>query len=728
MPDGQPTYQTYGANTPQCDGTGSFWVDLSLRNVERYRVRHLRIDCRKASTSYVLYGTENRLPANRWLCIEMKVQLNTPGKRDGELRVWLDGTEVFRHPRMWYRTVDSVKIRSVHDQFKSNRLYFKSGGHFWVDSIVVARSYIGPAVDTVLRSAPPTLFPAPPAARTSPVRKSGPRGIAASYPDDVGIEKDPDVIFVEDFEGAGWHGKWQERSGAHRKYGSLETDRQIALSGSNSLKLLFVPEAGRGGAGWMHHWWEGSNVAYLRYYFRLSEGGDWGNQKIMQLHGHRRGVRYGGGAGNRGIDWLCAGDGVGGRDGPPWRRTILYNYHPHQAGGFGDSLGPTVPDPPPAEEGRWICREIMIKLNDPGKLNGEVRKWIDGKLVIEKTDMEWRLQPDIVVNNIMQPTYTHKPPKPGKRRILWLDNIVLAKRYIGPMRAKSGRPENRPTAHDAQSKPDKADSSGGVGVSAIRISPLLRTGGDTGEPPWQGGGYFTVNYPEHLEFGPVGHGITRYHDPRPSAWAVERDGKLAHYRVASMSKRGVPGVTVASRVEVVGRSKLAFSLQIVNGSKRTLENVKPLLCFQYSHLAGFPGHLGNNSKHTYVVMDGKTTALADIPTAKAGSRVKGAFVKGVKPYRYGFARKHGGYIDKPLDLALSVITSQDGRRALILYAPVGRSMLSNRSIPGLHADPRFGHIKPGQSVQRRQYVIFAREDWRDEVRKIVASHKQPSSR
>jgi len=443
VPDGLSTYQTFGAEAPNGDGTGPFWIDLTLLNVERYKIRHLRIDSKKTNIQYLLYGTEGKLTPDRWLCIEIKVKLNTPGRRDGELRVWLDGKEVLRHPRMWYRSTDKVKIRSVVDQFRADRINFSDGGHFWVDDIVVARKYIGPAVDRPLPQQPPVLFPAPPKERTRRQPKVRPP-LAGEYPEDVGIRKDPDVLFVEDFEHPEWFKRWQERSGGHRRHGSLETDPGIVLSGKNSLKLLFVPEAGKDGAGWMHHWYEGSDVAYLRYYYRLSEGGDWRNQKVMQLHGHKRGVRFGRGAGNRGIDWFCAGTGVGGRNGPPWNRVILYNYHPHQRGGFGDSLGATVKDAPGSPEGRWVCKEFMIKLNDMGKLNGEVRMWVDGKLVIEKTDMEWRLYPDVVINNVMQPCYTHSPPKPGKSRIMWLDNIVAAKRYIGPICHKRDEAGTKP--------------------------------------------------------------------------------------------------------------------------------------------------------------------------------------------------------------------------------------------------------------------------------------------
>ncbi|MDX1564218.1 MAG: hypothetical protein R3236_02375, partial [Phycisphaeraceae bacterium] len=32
-----------------------------------------------------------KVPAGRWQCVEMMIQLNTPKKRDGELALWLDG-------------------------------------------------------------------------------------------------------------------------------------------------------------------------------------------------------------------------------------------------------------------------------------------------------------------------------------------------------------------------------------------------------------------------------------------------------------------------------------------------------------------------------------------------------------------------------------------------------------------------------------------------------------
>ena len=259
-------------------------------------------------------------------------------------------------------------------------------------------------------------------------------GLAANYLGDVGLRADSAVLFYEGFEEEDWDSKWQERSEAHRKYGSVETDQMLVHTGHRSLRLDLVPEAGKGGAGWMNHWWDGSEVAYLRYYFRLSKGGDWSNQKTMQLHGHPRGERYGRGAGARptGYDSFSAGTGVVGQGGPPWRGICLYSYWPYQKGGFGDTVGPNQGIRPGIQEEEWVCYEVMIKLNDVGKANGEQRLWINGHLVTEQTHMEWRKADTMVINTIMQPTYTHAVPEPGHSRSFWIDSIVLATSYVGP--------------------------------------------------------------------------------------------------------------------------------------------------------------------------------------------------------------------------------------------------------------------------------------------------------
>jgi hypothetical protein len=43
------------------------------------------------------------------------------------------------------------------------------------------------------------------------------------------------------------------------------------------------------------------------------------------------------------------------------------------------------------ENGRWYLVEMYVRMNAPGKPNGVMRGWVDGKLSYEKIDMIWRL-------------------------------------------------------------------------------------------------------------------------------------------------------------------------------------------------------------------------------------------------------------------------------------------------------------------------------------------------
>ncbi len=141
-------------------------------------------------------------------------------------------------------------------------------------------------------------------------------------------------------------------------------------------------------------------------------------------------------------------------------------------------------------------------------------------------------------------------------------------------------------------------------VSAIRIYSHPRTGDEKAaytvriDSPWPDGGQLHVNFPEHLEYGPVGYTITRYSDPRPPAWQVDQEGKSAYYDAESIPGRGVEGVKVRATARVVEPNRVRLSLMIANNSSKTLDNVKPLLCFQYKGLAGFPQSSKENFKYT----------------------------------------------------------------------------------------------------------------------------------
>ena len=145
--DGQGTYQVYGANTPASDGRGPFWIDLNLHNFQKgdeIRKRVFNVDIKKTDYSYILHGTKNKVPVDKWFCLEMMVKLNTPGVKDGVMRLWIDGREVFRHNGVFVRTVPEVKIRTIVDQLYADKTRMTGNSTFWVDNRVIARRYVGP--------------------------------------------------------------------------------------------------------------------------------------------------------------------------------------------------------------------------------------------------------------------------------------------------------------------------------------------------------------------------------------------------------------------------------------------------------------------------------------------------------------------------------------------------------------------------------------------------------
>lgn len=235
-------------------------------------------------------------------------------------------------------------------------------------------------------------------------------------------------------------------------------------------------------------------------------------------------------------------------------------------------------------------------------------------------------------------------------------------------------------------------------------------------PPWKDGGVLHVNFPEHFEHGDVGYSILRHHDKLKNPWTLSPGSHSASYGVESPH---LPGVKVHATATADG-DRAHLTLKITNGGEKTLHRVKPLLCFHYDRLAGFPQRLTNNFEHIYVVVDGKPVRLADIATKNPDANAKVAYVRGCGQHDCNkFANSRGGLIDKDIDIALIAIAAVDGRRKVVITFTPGKSILSNAFIPCAHADPFFGDLKPGESIEVKGEVLFTEDDLESVVKNLL---------
>jgi hypothetical protein len=253
----------------------------------------------------------------------------------------------------------------------------------------------------------------------------------------------------------------------------------------------------------------------------------------------------------------------------------------------------------------------------------------------------------------------------------------------------------------------------------VRFAPNAEktvTYGLTIVPPWEDGGTLHTNFPEHFEHGEAGYGILRHSDKRPNPWKIDSDGRSASYEVESAE---LPGVIVRASARAEG-DRARLSLRITNGGNRTLERVKPLLCFWYAKLTGFPARLSNNFEYISVVMDGRPVTLARIPTSNSAATAKVAYVRGCSQHDCDkFALSRGGLIERDIDRALIIVTATDGKRKLAIAFTPGKSILSNAFIPCAHADPFYGTLDPGTSAEAAGEILFSEKPIEEIVREFA---------
>lgn len=299
-------------------------------------------------------------------------------------------------------------------------------------------------------------------------------GLAAKYPGDAGIERDPQVLFAENFETgsiADIKQRWGEMSNKDNKVMALAEDKPPGSAGQRSLQVTATLGENTGGHLY-HRLPRGADQVFARFYVKFGPDADYIHH-FVTLGGYNPSTPYPqGGAGER-----PRGDGrvtVGiepfgdyGRFPAPgiWNFYTYWHEMKGSADGkfWGNSLRPAEPAAVPRD--RWQCVEVMLKLNSaPEQSDGELALWLDGRPVVHFAKgtprsswtgmgfaklaqggepfegFRWRTSNELKVNFLWLlhyvtdlPSRQNRIENPKRTNRVWFDDIVVSTAYVGPL-------------------------------------------------------------------------------------------------------------------------------------------------------------------------------------------------------------------------------------------------------------------------------------------------------
>jgi len=245
-----------------------------------------------------------------------------------------------------------------------------------------------------------------------------------------------DTFLSCDFEDARWWKAWGLKA---EPANTALVEGQAAFMGRGKSLKVTIPRGTNTGANFHYRFQQQlgrePEEIYFRYYVKLDP--DWKHAsdggKLPGFSG-----TYGkSGWGGRKVDgtdgWSARGHFK--KPGNDATEIGFYGYHADMKGKYGDVFKFT----PPLQYDRWYCIEMYCRLNSlgkeggPGKKDGILQSWIDGKLAYERTDIRFRDVAKLKIESIWVNVY-HGGTKIAPEDLhLYLDNIVIARKPIGPV-------------------------------------------------------------------------------------------------------------------------------------------------------------------------------------------------------------------------------------------------------------------------------------------------------
>jgi len=454
-------------------------------------------------------GETHSIELGSWTKLKFRLKLNAPGKVDGIFQLWLNDDLKCNY--------SNIDFRGSYEKFGWNHLMMSFLGSpskaesQWIgrENILLTKGEATSAVpmvrkkivkkslppETVAKSdqpqpvqsnekrsipKPPTGLSIVPASSvrhpiTVPSLPEGNSGLAAKYPGDKGIEKDPNVTFVEKFDdGPGYEisdpvalqlifSRWDTVKGKE----VMSLSNEAPEGSSDNRSLLMTHEHAQEGGYLYRRLLPGHDKIFVRYYVKFdTECAPVGHFGAAIGGYNPPTVWPQGGAGSRptGKDRFTTGVESYG-DKWAWDfYTYWQGMHAHGDGKYWGTTFLVYGPKPPVEKGKWICVETMVKMNNPiTSSNGLQAFWIDGRLfrrdgqiasyfgpgfpkgewtggwwkpdpnsVSTFEGFQWRSVEDLTINFLWMQAYQPKTPE-GATSKIWIDSIVVAKEYIGPI-------------------------------------------------------------------------------------------------------------------------------------------------------------------------------------------------------------------------------------------------------------------------------------------------------
>ncbi|MCC7374211.1 MAG: hypothetical protein IT581_06130 [Verrucomicrobiales bacterium] len=269
-------------------------------------------------------------------------------------------------------------------------------------------------------------------------------GLAATYPGDLGIEKDDQVIFADRLDGEVLGQGWDEvgnKDGAVLKLVDPKSDLGL---GPRCLRV--EAHLGRDTGGGLTKWFPSADTLFIRFYTKFDADCDYVHHFVTLrankgLQGGDRWSGFGGAGlkpdGTERFSTAVEPWGDWGRNPPPGRWNFYSYWHEMKVSRDGKYWGNSfpVPDAPVITRGRWIAVEFMLKHNTPGMPDGEQAFWIDGALLGHWKGINWRKSAGLKANALTLESYITDRWTQHPTNVVYFDNVVIARKYIGPVKA-----------------------------------------------------------------------------------------------------------------------------------------------------------------------------------------------------------------------------------------------------------------------------------------------------